>query len=87
MEETETILVYNVDMQGRGDGVKGSNYHIIQEFLGKRPGDYKVDPYYLRTAMGGKPYFWDYYRKVWIAIRRGDKFYFDNDGIPVMEKA
>lgn len=82
-----TVLIYNVKNAGPGDGTKGSNFVEIQEFFGKRPGDYRIDPYYLRTGMGSKPYFYDARRKKWSAIRRGDKFYFDSDGIPTQEKA
>lgn len=62
------------------------NFHELQMFLGKRPGEYRVDPFYVRKSMGNKPYFWDDIDKKWRDIRIGDTFYFDNDGLAVQEK-
>jgi hypothetical protein len=56
------------------------NFHLIQKVLGKRPGNYHTDPYYLRTGMADKPYFWDAKRKVWKMVRLGDLFIINDDG-------
>lgn len=82
--ETESMTFYT-DGSYIGDGTRGSNFVQIQQWLGKRPGDYRLDPYYLRHSMGNKPYFWDAIKKKWKMVKLGDKFYFDNDGIPVKE--
>lgn len=58
----------------------------VKRFLGKRPGNYHVDAFYIRQGMGKKPYFWDDYDRKWVAIRLGDSFYFDEYGIAVMER-
>ena len=65
------------------------NFLELQQYLGKRPGDKFVDPYYLRKSGTGvdKPYFWNNYTKKWERINPGDKFYFDDNGIPVRERA
>lgn len=64
-----------------------STLNELRNFLGKRPGNYRVDPNYIRVGFGGhKPYFWDDYNRKWVGIRIGDKFYFDDYGIAVREK-
>lgn len=63
-----------------------NDFYKLQQFLGKRPGDYNLDPYYVRRGMGNKPYFWDAINKKWRDVRLGDKFYFDDYGIAVQEK-
>jgi hypothetical protein len=55
-------------------------FFAIQKALGKRPGNYHLDPYYLRTGMGDKPYFWDAERKRWKMVRLGDLFVINEDG-------
>lgn len=57
----------------------------LQEFLGKRPGGYRIDPFYIRTGIAHKPYFWDDYNRKWVMVKVGDKFYFDDEGIAVRE--
>lgn len=56
---------------------------ILQDFLGKRPGNYRVDPFYIRTGIAGKPYLWDDYNRRWVMVRKGDVFGFDDHGIAV----
>lgn len=56
-------------------------YHHIQQVLGKRPGDYRMDPYYLRKGMADKPYFWNYLTKKWELLRLGDVFIIDDEGL------
>jgi hypothetical protein len=58
----------------------GDNFDEVQLFLGKRPGDYRTDPYYLRKGMANKPYFWDEPAKKWRLVRLGDEFYKRDDG-------
>lgn len=60
----------------------GYNLRKIREAFGKRPGDYKVDPDYIREGIAHKPYFWDAYRKKWELIRLGDSFFKDEENIP-----
>ena len=55
----------------------------LQEFLGKRPGGYRIDPYYVRTGIAHKPYFWDDYNRKWVMIKIGDTFKFDDYGIAI----
>lgn len=55
---------------------------VLQDFLGKRPGNYRVDPFYIRTGIAGKPYLWDDYNRRWVMLRKGDVVGFDADGIP-----
>lgn len=65
------------------------SYHTIQQVLGKRPGNKHVDPYYLRTSMADKPYFWNHERKRWELVSLGDLFIINDDGsvdrIPVAQ--
>jgi hypothetical protein len=65
------------------------NFTTIQKFLGKRPGDKYVDPYYLRTSLADKPYFWNDTRKRWELVSLGDLFILNDDGsvdrIPVAQ--
>lgn len=44
---TETRLVYTPD-----------EFVEIQKLLGERPGNYHVDPNYLRRGIGNKAYLW-----------------------------
>lgn len=60
----------------------GYNLQEISKAYGPRPGEYTVDPNYVRTGMANKPYFWDAYRKKWELIRLGDTFFMDEDGVP-----
>ena len=53
----------------------------IQSWLGKRPGDYKVDPYYLRRGFHNKVQFWDASKRQWKPVRIGDKFIKSQDGV------
>jgi hypothetical protein len=52
----------------------------IKRVLGKRPGDYVLDPYYLRKGIGDKPYFWDEENRRWRMVRLGDLFTIEEDG-------
>jgi hypothetical protein len=65
------------------------NFHVIQQVLGKRPGDKYVDPYYLRTSVMDKPYFWNADRGRWELVSLGDLFIINDDGsvdrIPVAQ--
>lgn len=65
------------------------NFHLIQQVLGKRPGNKYVDPYYLRTGLADKPYFWNNERKRWELVSLGDLFIINDDGsvdrIPVSQ--
>ncbi len=56
------------------------NFKVIQQVLGKRPGNKHVDPYYLRTSMADKPYFWNDTRKRWERVSLGDLFIINDDG-------
>lgn len=60
--------------------VYDDNFFEVQRTLGKRPGDYKVDPYYLRRGHGSKPYFWNDEQRRWVLVHPNDKFYVDDDG-------
>lgn len=60
----------------------GYNLHKIRRELGKRPGNYRVDPDYVRDGIAHKPYFWDAYNKKWHMVRIGDSFFLDEEGIP-----
>jgi hypothetical protein len=64
-------------------------HHLIRKVLGKRPGDYHLDPDYIRTGMGDKPYFWNAEHKRWELVRLGDLFILNEDGsvdrIPVAQ--
>ena len=51
-----------------------------QELLGKRPGDYRLDPYYLRTGIADKPYFWNDSTRKWERVSLGDLFTVHDDG-------
>jgi hypothetical protein len=59
----------------------GHNLSKIRNALGPRPGEYKVDPDYIRTGIAQRPYFWDAYRKKWEMVRLGDSFFHDDQGI------
>lgn len=52
----------------------------IQRVLGERPGDYHTDPFYLRTGIADKPYFWNADRRKWEMVRLGDVFTLHDDG-------
>jgi hypothetical protein len=60
--------------------VYDANFLDVQRLLGKRPGGYTLDPYYLRKGHGGKPWFWDDENRKWILVHVGDKFFIDDDG-------
>lgn len=53
----------------------------IQKWLGERPGDYVVDPFYIKRGYGGKVQFWNVDRKKWEFVRIGDKFIKSQDGV------
>ena len=55
----------------------------LKKVFGERPGGYRVDPYYFRTGIGNKAYYWDEYSKKWRLLKFGDEFEFDHDGIMV----
>ncbi len=59
-----------------------NNFKELQEWLGPRPGDYRIDPFYLRAGIAGqdKPYFWDDPAKKWRLVRYGDMFCKRTDG-------
>lgn len=57
-----------------------SNFKEVQEFLGKRPGDKFVDPFYLRRGLAEKPYFWNQFTKKWELVHAGDWFSKDSTG-------
>lgn len=59
------------------------SFRKLQEFLGKRPGNYRIDPFYVRQGMAHKPYFWDDYNRKWVLIKLGDRFRIDEYGIAV----
>lgn len=56
------------------------NYYKVQKLLGKRPGDKILDPYYLRTGIGDRPYFWNDVTKKWERVSLGDLFTIHEDG-------
>lgn len=56
------------------------NFRVIQQTLGKRPGNYKVDPYLLRKGINDKPYFWNDTTRKWELVRLGDLFIIEDDG-------
>lgn len=56
------------------------NHLKIRKLLGKRPGDFILDPYYLRTGMADKPYFWNVDTRRWEMVRLGDVFTIHEDG-------
>lgn len=61
------------------------NFYLIQQKLGKRPGDKTVDPFYLRKGLADRPYFWDTKTKKWRLLSLGDTIIVDEDG-PRLEK-
>ena len=56
------------------------NYHKLKRLLGNRPGGYRLDPDYLRTGIGDKPYFWNSEKKKWELVRLGDILTIHEDG-------
>lgn len=68
-----------------GEIYDSENFVSLQEWLGERPGNYFVDKFYLRRGHSHKPYFWNPETKKWELIRIGDRFYIDEDGLPVRE--
>lgn len=56
------------------------NFHKLKALLGPRPGGYRLDPDYLRTGMGDKPYFWNSETKKWEGLRLGDVLVIEDDG-------
>lgn len=56
------------------------NYYKLQQLLGKRPGDKILDPYYIRTGIADRPYFWNDERKKWERMSLGDLFTIHDDG-------
>lgn len=61
----------------------GENFNRIQQALGKRPGNYRVDPFYLRRGIAQKIYFWNDYDRKWMLVHMGDLFWLNNEGKPV----
>lgn len=65
------------------------NFLNLQKVLGERPGEYRLDPFYLRKALADKPMFWNYEKKIWERVSLGDVFVIDDEGfvtrIPVAE--
>lgn len=58
----------------------GENFVKVQEHLGKRPGDYTIDPFFIRQGWAHKPFFWDESTKKWLRVSIGDTFYV-KDGV------
>lgn len=57
-----------------------NNFMEVQTLLGKRPGDYRLDPYYLKKGHGMKPMFWEAESKKWRFVHVGDRFAVHDDG-------
>lgn len=60
--------------------VYDANFMAVQSMLGRRPGGYRIDPYYLKKGHGLKPYFWNDEDRKWELVHVGDKFFIDDDG-------
>lgn len=59
------------------------NYTAVERFVGRRPGDKKVDPFYVKKGWGNKTYFWD---GRWILLHPGDMIYKRADGSVALER-
>jgi hypothetical protein len=56
------------------------NFYKVQKLLGKRPGDKILDPFYIRTGIGDRPYFWNDETKKWERMSLGDVLTIHDDG-------
>lgn len=60
-----------------------SDFVETQKLLGERPGNYHVDPHYLRRGIGNKAYLWI---DGWRLLRPGDVIILHGDGTVDREK-
>ena len=58
-----------------------NNFMHVQAYLGKRPGEYTMNPYYLKKGFSNKPMFFDVATGKWTYIHPGDRFHLDDEGI------
>lgn len=64
------------------------DFRRIQQWVGYRPGEYAIDPYYIRRGFGNKCYFWEDDSKKWRLLHNGDKIIKEGDSPSlVKEKA
>lgn len=55
------------------------NFKEMQDWLGRRPGNKIVDPYWVKQAMG-KTFVWDDYAKKWRRLSPGNILFKREDG-------